>query len=453
MHSKTSNRKFLPWFFCIAVVPLALGSHVPAFATVKELGFWCFSQPFLNTCSSFQPTNPDEVEISTEDGGSYILVCAEKWTLDCPIPSSAPVENADMNDAQHLEYRLEDVSHFLEPQSAASVTEGAFNFSTANTNHATVNTASQWFFIPAGAALIAGTCGVIGSSGQGDTYLRLKDDAGQEVMANNDSCGVLSNISFLAPGGGPDRFYELQAGCYGSSSCSGTVGFVVVDPSVTNRSFDFDAANTSFATVNTANEWVYAPPGATLTVGTCEVDESWGAGDTYLRLYDAVGQQVAANDDSCGLLSKLSFTVPGQSVGFYEVRGGCYSNGSCRGAIGYRIDHSEWTGWMDRDNASGSGDYETLSGFVDSGQLYPSCAVPITIECETTGGVDWTLAGEVYTCDVDTGGVCRNSEQQDGYCQDYRVRFECAQPTSTYFDDVVIVEDGLVPTSIYVPNL
>lgn len=87
-----------------------------------------------------------------------------------------------------------------------------------------------------------------------------------------------------------------------------------------------------------------------------------------------------------------------------------------------------WTAWLDRDNPSGSGDYETFNDFVNAGQIDPAC-IPIDIQCQTTGGTDWTQACENYTCSPTVGGVCRNSQQPDLFCQDYRVRFRCASWT------------------------
>lgn len=81
-----------------------------------------------------------------------------------------------------------------------------------------------------------------------------------------------------------------------------------------------------------------------------------------------------------------------------------------------------WTPWLERDHPSGMGDYETLADLVAAGQACPS---PIAIECQTTSGIDWTLAGEVYTCDPAIGGVCVSSDQPDGACMNYRVRFLC----------------------------
>jgi Mucin-2 protein WxxW repeating region len=80
-----------------------------------------------------------------------------------------------------------------------------------------------------------------------------------------------------------------------------------------------------------------------------------------------------------------------------------------------------WTPWLNRDLPSGAGDFETR---VDFGSQVP-CSNPLAIQCQTIAGVDWTLAGEVYSCTPSVGGFCRNNEQPDGTCMDYQVRFLC----------------------------
>ncbi|REG29840.1 microsomal dipeptidase-like Zn-dependent dipeptidase [Archangium gephyra] len=86
------------------------------------------------------------------------------------------------------------------------------------------------------------------------------------------------------------------------------------------------------------------------------------------------------------------------------------------------VQTGNWTGWLNRDGPSGSGDWEGLSDFVLAGQ---TCSSPVGIECQNTSGVNWTQTGEVYTCAPTVGGICNNANQSDGYCQDYRVRFLC----------------------------
>ncbi len=80
-----------------------------------------------------------------------------------------------------------------------------------------------------------------------------------------------------------------------------------------------------------------------------------------------------------------------------------------------------WTAWLNRDIPDGNGDYETLADFNPD----EVCPNPIAIECQTLNGVDWTQTGEVYTCNPSVGGYCVNSNQPDGTCLDYRVRFLC----------------------------
>ena len=80
-----------------------------------------------------------------------------------------------------------------------------------------------------------------------------------------------------------------------------------------------------------------------------------------------------------------------------------------------------WTSWLDRDNPSGKGDYETVRDFVKEGVL-PKEPDPVCIQCRTLDGVDWQDAGQVYHCDLPLGGRCVNAENSE-QCLDYEVRF------------------------------
>ena len=81
-----------------------------------------------------------------------------------------------------------------------------------------------------------------------------------------------------------------------------------------------------------------------------------------------------------------------------------------------------WTDWLDRDNPSGYGDYETVTNFLDEGLLDSE---PVGIQCRTVADKKpWTAAKQVYSCTAAVGGVCVNSKQVDGaQCLDYEVRF------------------------------
>jgi len=81
-----------------------------------------------------------------------------------------------------------------------------------------------------------------------------------------------------------------------------------------------------------------------------------------------------------------------------------------------------WTDWMDKDDPSGAGDYETGFPSVCSG------AAPTNVNAQTTGGIPYQNTGEFVHADPspNLGAWCVNSEQSDGSCNyDYRVKFYC----------------------------
>jgi hypothetical protein len=108
------------------------------------------------------------------------------------------------------------------PQSLRSLLHR--DFSLSDTQSARQGFMSTALVLRAGQIVQAGTCGLPGAAGQGDTYLRLYDAQGREVAANDDSCGGLSALSYLVPPGA-DGPHELRVGCFGSTSCSGTVAY------------------------------------------------------------------------------------------------------------------------------------------------------------------------------------------------------------------------------------
>ena len=79
--------------------------------------------------------------------------------------------------------------------------------------------------------------------------------------------------------------------------------------------------------------------------------------------------------------------------------------------------------WRDRDDSSGTGDYE-----VNFGDL--NCSTPVHMQARVRGGV--TLINHIDEApdalrSFSTSGLaCVNSDQADGRCSDYEVRFACA---------------------------
>ncbi|XXF77085.1 serine protease [Myxococcaceae bacterium GXIMD 01537] len=214
---------------------------------------------------------------------------------------------------------------------------GSYTFNASNTSSATANTVNQKVALQAGQSVTVGTCGVTGANFTGDTYLRVAGPGGTELAANDDSCGGRgSKVTFTAAVAGD---YEFRAGCYGSGSCGGTVAWTVTTTAPTSGSFEFNAANTNNAQQNTVNQSVTLAAGQSLTVGTCGVAGGSATGDTYLRLNNASGTQVAINDDSCGGVgSKITYTVPaGSAGGAYQIRAGCHGSATCSGTVAWTI--------------------------------------------------------------------------------------------------------------------
>ncbi|XP_061781322.2 uncharacterized protein [Nerophis lumbriciformis] len=84
-----------------------------------------------------------------------------------------------------------------------------------------------------------------------------------------------------------------------------------------------------------------------------------------------------------------------------------------------------WTSWFDRDNPSGTGDYETLKDLYNENPNQ-ICQAPLNIEVQTTSGLSMHSTGDVVAvADTKSGFICRNSDQITGMCSDYRVRFRC----------------------------
>ena len=88
-----------------------------------------------------------------------------------------------------------------------------------------------------------------------------------------------------------------------------------------------------------------------------------------------------------------------------------------------------WTQYYDRDNPSGNGDYETLTSLRND---HPDdiCENPIAVDGrEVSEQVHYSQTGQILTVDRDVGLSCVNSQQRNGRCLDYEVRF-CCPPSS-----------------------
>ena len=111
----------------------------------------------------------------------------------------------------------------------------------------------------------------------------------------------------------------------------------------------------------------------------------------------------------------------------------CFASASSLSQSSYKTSQ-----WLDRDDPSGSGDWEQLSDFA---QYQVGCTYPIGVNARTTDGVSFWQTGEKLTVSSSRGLVCENRLQDDKKCLDYEVRFTCRRVpwerlTGTWFVDV-----------------
>ena len=83
-----------------------------------------------------------------------------------------------------------------------------------------------------------------------------------------------------------------------------------------------------------------------------------------------------------------------------------------------------WSKWYDRDDESGTGDWESFGSLVN-----PPCdgTTPTDARCErVSDGKPADQTGQVFhkPCGVD-GLVCKNSDNAPGGCDDYQVSYKC----------------------------
>ena len=118
------------------------------------------------------------------------------------------------------------------------------SYSTTNTNNAQSNYYTCTFYAcPQSTITIAGCYYVnnlpVGATG--DQYLRLYDESGNQVSYNDDgspsSCGYSSYIVYTVPSTANCQTYSVQEGCYGSTTCSGTVVIFDLDANLLKLSY------------------------------------------------------------------------------------------------------------------------------------------------------------------------------------------------------------------------
>ncbi|NOK32463.1 Ig-like domain-containing protein [Corallococcus exercitus] len=187
--------------------------------------------------------------------------------------------------------------------------------------------------------------------------------------------------------------HSLSAKAYdaaGNVTTSASVTVTVNYPPPANYSpFSYSARNTSDATVGTVNQVIAMVAGQTFTVGTCGVAGSAFTGDTYLRLFNANGTQVAFSDNACGGAgSSFVYTVP--SSGNYYLNAGCSANTSCTGTVAWTLSATAGSGPL---NYSAS---NTSSATVNTVNQTFVLAAGQTLTLGTCGVTGASFTGDTY---------------------------------------------------------
>jgi len=106
----------------------------------------------------------------------------------------------------------------------------------------------------------------------------------------------------------------------------------------------------------------------------------------------------------------------------YEIRFCCevMAVGECTG---------RWSTWKDRDNPSGTGDWELLRDFTDD----DLCLDPVAAEARIIGATSLTTT-EIVSFSL-AGLICVNGDQPSGSCSDYEIRFCCTEITNLAVGD------------------
>lgn len=96
-----------------------------------------------------------------------------------------------------------------------------------------------------------------------------------------------------------------------------------------------------------------------------------------------------------------------------------------------------WSDWHDKDDPSGSGDYERSAAKYAVGAI--PCDDPIAVQARRVSDqVDASQTGELVRMPVPKGFSCNVNQQDDGECDDYEARYFCLS------GDTLSVTDGAI---------
>ena len=194
-----------------------------------------------------------------------------------------------------------------------------------------------------------------------------------DTFGGSSGSGVYENDTFTVAGilvrGDTDYVHQgscdvvnqcTETGCRGEDityvrpavdhycSVDGTVRLCgrIGPPPPPGNPFSYSASNTNSAQTNTTNHAIVLRAGQTLTIGTCGQPGATFTGNTYLRLRNASGTQLAFNDNACGGQGS-SITYQATTNDIYAINAGCSGSGSCSGNVAWTITGGPTSGQFD----------------------------------------------------------------------------------------------------------
>jgi hypothetical protein len=207
--------------------------------------------------------------------------------------------------------------------------------SSLNTNGGVVNTPKVGIRMCSGDQVFISTCPAYGGFSTGQLSFVLFNYIGVSVSnSNNFDCGGgVFGAQIIYTASEDCQAYTLNQGCSGNTNCNGKMYY-----GLGSLATAYSVSNTNNALQNTANFNLQFCAGDTLVLSTCNIQGSASGsyvGDPFYRLYDDVGNQVASNDDACGLGAEITYNHPSSAVGcaIYTLKQGCYGSGSCSGQM------------------------------------------------------------------------------------------------------------------------
>lgn len=181
-----------------------------------------------------------------------------------------------------------------------------------------------------------------GGTADFDTYLTLRNGACEIVASNDDTCGLLSEIEYEVPMSGV-YYLEVNSCCVGGSGGSYTLAYQIESLCPTCPQSNFSVEPVEEYQLHSSS---IVPGGCKVYEMTLEADNfvtfsfcDAGATanyDTYLTLRDSSCNILAANDDYCGLLSKINYRIDYTDTYYMEVNSCCTGGSGGDYTVAYR---------------------------------------------------------------------------------------------------------------------